>query len=369
MMSHQKRRVVGGLGGAAAVLFVLVHVTPGLWQSPRAELFGVLAVVAALAPVVSEKIWVVTIIQVVAVAASPLSWPSAGISVLLAARQDRLGSAATLMCATVAASIVNVLLVCPAWLGFAIPPGAQVVLVGTAVAGLSLFLLAGFVAGYRQRAAAHAVLTRLRERDNLVDRVEQARGAERERLTSELHDSLGNRIALLRAILEDDRGDPIRVAEAQVQVRKAGEDLRALVSGRSGDAMSSVSPIDRMREIVSEARGAGMALSLSLDSRIDRIRRSQQIMIFEVAREGITNALKYASPGLVVIVGEVRATAVELSISSPGAYPSTSGSGSGHGLRSLAERAQAMQATLDYGKQDDRFVLRLSLPIAVDDSR
>lgn len=369
-MSHHKRRLVCGLGGAAAALFLLVHVAPGLWQSPRAELFGLVAIVAALAPAISDRLGVVAVVQVVAAAASPISWPSAGITVFVAARHDRIGAAAAVMCSTIVASIANVLVVCPAWLDAVVEPQQQVLLVGTAVAGSSLLLLAGFAGGYRQRIAAHAVLARMQERDELVQRVEQARGAERERLTSELHDTLGNRIALLRAILEDEEEDPARrTAAAQLQVRKASDDLRALVSGRLDDASSSVSPIDRVREIVSEARGAGLAVSLSLDARLQSVRRPQQHIIFEVVREGITNALKYATPGLVVVVGEVRPMTVEVSVSSPAlSSPPAKATGSGHGLRSLADRARTVQANFDYGIEHDRFVLRLSLPLVGDAS-
>jgi len=320
------------------------------------------AIISSAALLVSGRTALVALLQVAAATASPLAWPSVWILVFSAARHGRLPAAAATMGAAAAASIAAVLVVMPVWLG--ISPPAQVLLIAVAIAGLSVSVFAGFVSGYRHRRAADAEMIRMRERDDLVRRVEQARSAERERLTSELHDTLGNRIALLRAILESDDDPAAQLEHARVHVRKAGDDLRALVSSRVVESRGDVGPLDAVREVVAEAREAGLTVSLTLDSGLEHIPRRQQQLVLELFREGITNALKYASPGLVVAAGAMSDGAVNVTISSPTAHTAPRRSeGSGWGLTSLTERALSLHGVLEYGVTADRFELHLRLPI------
>ncbi|RKT83735.1 Signal transduction histidine kinase [Saccharopolyspora antimicrobica] len=182
---------------------------------------------------------------------------------------------------------------------------------------------------------------------------ERARLRERARIASDMHDSLGNDLALiaLRAgslELAADATEANRQAAAELRATavQATDRLRQTIGMLREKTSETLTPPDEPVEaLVDRARGAGMDVllrrggePLGIPSTVDRA-------AYRVVQEALTNAARYARGAQVVVridrepeelVVVVHNTAVD-------AAPMVSGSGSG--LLALAERVGLLGGT------------------------
>lgn len=230
----------------------------------------------------------------------------------------------------------------------------------------------------RQRAA---LITAGWERAELLERQQQvsadrARLRERARIAQDMHDSLGHELSLiaLRAsalTLAPDVGADSRAAAGELRssVATATERLREVIGVLRPDGADAPAqpPRTHVAELVEQARRSGMVVTLEGDP---TVAADTSVMIgraaYRVVQEVLTNSAKHA-PGAAVTVRLSRSpdeTVVTVVNGPP--TRATSGSGGGHGLVGLRERARVLGGTLRWGPRDGGFEVIARLPHATD---
>ncbi|WP_225727750.1 MULTISPECIES: histidine kinase [unclassified Nocardia] len=243
----------------------------------------------------------------------------------------------------------------------------------------------GFAVGARRD-----LVWSLRIRAETAEREQHARAAEarileRHRIAREMHDVLAHRISIL-AMHAGALGFRTDLSREQItdtaktiatNAHLALEELRQVLGVlRAEDAADAPEPpqptLADLPRLVAEARAGGMTVSV-VDNTGGGVPETSGRTAYRIAQEGLTNARKHA-PGATVRVriegGPDRDLTVDIANSAP-EYPSDTTS-SGYGLLGLAERAELVGGTIDYGPDHNggfrlRAVLPWSAPIAKGD--
>ncbi|OXM56133.1 sensor histidine kinase [Amycolatopsis thailandensis] len=225
--------------------------------------------------------------------------------------------------------------------------------------GLSVRHRRELVATLRERAEAARVETRLR--------AERSHHEARASLARDMHDVLGHRLSLLSVhagALAFSQGataeDTARASEViRENAHRALQELREVIGVLQAPVGELPSPVaEDVLELIEEAVEAGTEVKLRDEAGVTSGARSappsQSRVLFRLVQEALTNVRKHA-PGASV---EIRLTGrpgehltAEIVNTSPSAASSPS-SGSGSGLRGLAERARLGEGGLDYGPAD-----------------
>ncbi len=226
-------------------------------------------------------------------------------------------------------------------------------------------------------SAAFGMLVR-RDRDLLwqlrqaqAGLAEQARVAERNRIARELHDVIGHTLTVsllhvqsARLAVQHDPADAARaLAEAERLGRECLTEVRSTVGMlREDDAAASTAPLpgaDGLPALVAQFRSAGADVTLTADGDTAGLPATVGLAVYRITQEALTNAVKHA-PGaptevrLAVAPGEVTLTAD--SRAEPGA-------GTGLGVISMRERAEALGGTCEAGPGGRGWLVRATLPL------
>ncbi len=182
---------------------------------------------------------------------------------------------------------------------------------------------------------------------------------QRQLIANEVHDSLAQNLASVRmrtALLRDAvaKRDAARTAEylaeideslglAQSRVREIITDFRS--------QMGATQLIPAIENAVEELRAAsGIRIDFDSDAREPRLSAFEQVQVFYIAREALTNALKHARPRSVrVALAEVDGN-IELRVEDDGVgLAPERARGAGHfGLEIMSERASRLGGTVAF---------------------
>ena len=289
------------------------------------------------------------------------------LSYLLGLRHDRVGPVAGAFTAiAVGGSVVNLaVLGTTVWNWF--------LLVGTLLfAGVFPWLVGRYraqqqrlvVAGWQR--AEHLE----RERRHVA---EQARLRERNRIATEMHDSLGHDlslIALRAAALEvaADLSAERRAAAGQIRADAAAatDRLRDTIGLlRDPGQPATLEPVDeRVDDLVARARGSGMAVTLRCTGDPAAVPGQVARTVHRVVQESLTNAVRHA-PGAAVEVTVTHLpddTTVTVVNTNPVGTPH--GAGGGTGLAGIAERVRLTGGTCTAAPAGGGFRVAARLPHA-----
>lgn len=194
----------------------------------------------------------------------------------------------------------------------------------------------------------------------------QAIAAERARMARELHDMVANHLSAIAihstAALSID--DEVTTKQALTVIRENSVEglaemrrLIGLLRDSSGDAEPAAAPtLEGLDALVEQARtnGAASGLTFMLDDDRDsggRLAAPVELAAYRIVQESLTNAIKHAEPGEVLV--EVSGTAdgaLTVAVSSPlGSRPGPRAPGSGAGLVGMAERVALLDGTFEAG--------------------
>lgn len=210
------------------------------------------------------------------------------------------------------------------------------------------------VSAYRERAERAEAERHFRE--------ERIRATERTRIAREMHDVVAHRISLVALHaggLEVAPGqEPERVAEAAGLIRTSAvhalDELRAAIGVlREGEPRSLEQPgLDRLDDLVAEAREAGQQVDLRVDPELQEAPPASTSLgrdVYRIVQEGLTNARKH-SPGETVRVTVARVgDELVAGVVNRASARSLGVPGAGRGLIGLSERATLAGGTLDHG--------------------
>src|SRR5258707_2809295 len=127
---------------------------------------------------------------------------------------------------------------------------------------------------------------------------------------------------------------------------------------RSGDEQADLAPVpglDQLRELIDQARKAGMSVSLTLEGAARPLPEGAELAAYRVVQESLTNTRKHAGLAAAAAVTlryepdglMLRVTDDGLGAAGPGAGPAADGHG--HGLTGMRERIEMYRGTNQAG--------------------
>jgi signal transduction histidine kinase len=202
-----------------------------------------------------------------------------------------------------------------------------------------------------------------------ADLAERSRAEERNRIARELHDVIAHSLTVsllhitsARLAVEHDPADASRaLAEAERLGRQSLTEVRAtmgLLRLGGGDGLAPVPGAGQLADLVEQVRNAGADVSLVIEGDIAGVPGTTGSTIYRIVQEALTNATRHA-PGCQVRV-DVAAQRGRADVAVESAGPPTEGSGLG--LASMRERAQAVGGTCTAGPGGRGWMVRASLP-------
>jgi len=260
---------------------------------------------------------------------------------------------------------------------------------GALVVVVALPVVVGLYVGGRRE-----LLASLRERARLADeeqalRAAQAADHERTRIAREMHDVLAHRLSLVAlhagALEYRDDLDPAEVRRtagvvrdnARAALTELREVLGVLRDASGSPAAAPPQPtVADLPALVEEARALGVAVRVDLTDRtrddLPRLAVTTSRHAYRIVQECLTNARRHApgAPVDVVIAGRAGGE-LRIRVANPLAPPGPGTHGgdhdgqatpAGHGLAGIAERARALDGTLDVSRRDGVHAVEAVLP-------
>jgi two-component system, NarL family, sensor histidine kinase UhpB len=199
----------------------------------------------------------------------------------------------------------------------------------------------------RLQAAFEAMLGRLEaERDRTASAVLKAQEAERARVARDLHDEANQSLTgvLLRLAASSQHapeGLREELRETQAVATQAMEELLRLSRELRPAALDDLGLGPALRSKVSEfGRSTGIETELRLpDEGLEDLTPDEQIVVYRVVQESLSNVARHAGADAVEVVAERRGEATVVSVSDDGHGFDVGARRSGHGLTGMRERA------------------------------
>jgi signal transduction histidine kinase len=251
-----------------------------------------------------------------------------------------------------------------------------VVRIGSSVGGVNLVLLAlvissgtalvAWVLGDSMRYR-RAYLKALEDRAARLERergtqAQIAAAAERARIARELHDVIAHNVSVM--VVQADgagyalRTEPERAGQALAAIAQTGRqaltEMRRLLGVlRSGDEQAGLAPVpglDQIRELIDQARDAGMSVSLTLFGAPRPLSEGAELAAYRVVQESLTNTRKHgglAAAATVTMTYEPDGLLLQMTDDGLGAAAAPDGVG--HGLTGMRERIAMYGGTVQAG--------------------
>lgn len=200
----------------------------------------------------------------------------------------------------------------------------------------------------------------------------QAVQAERDRIARELHDVIAHTISAMvvqiAAAQDLLRSDPDRAAGLLESVADTGRGalvetgrLLHLVRDEAQEAGVAPTPsLAGLPALVSSFRERGLEVRADLDLHVETLPTAVDVSTYRIMQEALTNAHRHGR-GPVSLRITTTPGCLTLHCSNPAGGPSTSGSGLG--LRGMAERAGLLGGEVHTRRDGGRFTLEVAIPL------
>jgi signal transduction histidine kinase len=242
----------------------------------------------------------------------------------------------------------------------------------TDLAIMSLIIGGFWSMGYAlRRRAAQA-------RQAMAESGELARNAvaeERARIARELHDVIAHSVSVIAvqagAAEQQLESDPDRARDHLDTVRRtsreAMNEMRRLLDVLREEEASYVPQpgLSRLPELVETARDSGLEVEVKEEGERPELPPGLDLTVYRIVQEALTNVRKHAGAVPTEVRLRYEPGAVELDVTNElaGAAPAPNGSGGGHGLVGMKERARLFGGTLEAGSANGGFRVHARLPI------
>jgi two-component system sensor histidine kinase UhpB len=216
--------------------------------------------------------------------------------------------------------------------------------------------------------AFNEMLDRLEEeRRQSAHRSLSAQEGERRRVAQELHDEVGQRLtAVLLQLDRLARSAPESLREEHLEAREATrdtlEEVRQIAHRLRPEALdelglqSAVGALgDRVRE------QSGVRVIERLDGRLPRLSPDAELVVYRIAQESLTNAVRHAAASQIVLTLRGDAEGVTLQVADDGR--GIDGVRPGAGIQGMRERALLVGAALEIRNRSEGGIeVRLEVP-------
>jgi signal transduction histidine kinase len=239
---------------------------------------------------------------------------------------------------------------------------------------IAFMIVAFALAGYQWRVAR---LHRAKEAQEAFSRqLISSQESERKRIAAELHDSLGQSLAIIKnlALLglksheEGSRDQFERIAEQSAQaideVKDISYNLRPYLLDRLGLKMALESMIKKAGE------ASGIEFSVHIDDLGGLFAGEQEISLYRIVQESINNAIKHAGASRAAVEIHRDGQSVEISVRDDGrgfameSMEKTEKPRRGFGLFGMAERAKLLGGMLQIkSSPDEGTAVMVRIPI------
>ncbi|MFI5844025.1 sensor histidine kinase [Catenuloplanes sp. NPDC051500] len=212
-------------------------------------------------------------------------------------------------------------------------------------------------------AAMHRRNVQLHDAQGEVAR--QARARERTRIARDLHDSLGHKLTLISlyaGMRTDENGELLRETSSAAMT-----ELRQILGLLGQDDTQAPAPsLDRLDDLAENARASGARVELVREGTTRPLSPLIEHAAYRVIQEGLTNALRHAAGGEIVLSLRYEPDALIAGVTNTAGRRVVRQT-SGQGLLGLAERVRVANGMLYHGATPDGgFRLAATLPYAPD---
>ncbi len=231
--------------------------------------------------------------------------------------------------------------------------------------------------GYNVRVRRNAT-SRLVEEEKRAKFAVRAQAVleERARIARELHDIVAHHMSVIaiqaEAVPLKAAGDPARLEAGLAEIRtlslEAISELRQVLGVlRDQDGRTDTAPqpgLDRVGELVANARAAGLAVTVRRSGSLDRLPPAVGLSAYRIVQESLSNAMRHAPGAMVALDITCEDDRVRVRVAnSPGTSPSGA-PGAGQGLVGMRERAALLGGDLEARPVDGGgFKVTATLPI------
>lgn len=188
------------------------------------------------------------------------------------------------------------------------------------------------------------------ELQQLARRLMKAHEEERRRISRELHDDIGQRVALLgieldlvRQLLQEHDGLRERVERAQLATGELGTDLHQLSHALHSSKLKYLGLPAALRELCARmADKHALAVQLECDEQKVSLPEEEALALFRVAQEALNNVVRHSRATSVRVVLMAASTEIRLIICDDGSGFDSSAKSGGIGLIGMRERMRAV---------------------------
>ena len=214
-------------------------------------------------------------------------------------------------------------------------------------------------------AALEANYSRLAQAEKL-----QALAEERQRLMRDMHDGVGGQLITALAAIEGGRTAPADVAEI---VRECIDDLRLVIDSMEPIDHDVLALLGSLRyRLESRLNAAGIRLTWQVSELppVPNLSPRNALHILRILQEALTNVLKHAGAGRIVVKTELDASGkgALISVADDGhgfsADNPTPARSGGRGIENMRRRAEAVGGSLAIRSGLDGTTVTLALPLA-----
>ncbi|MGQ0838477.1 sensor histidine kinase [Actinokineospora sp.] len=332
-------RVLGG-----ELLVVGIPLAAVLLSHPTAFAFAVpTAVIACLAlPLRLRLPWLVMLVCLPALVGG-LGWPPAIVALF------RIGRTAPRIRAAAVWVVVGFLAIAiPVQFSVVMPVADRIMSLMFALVAIGCPAALGVLVRLRGDLAASLAEVERARKAELEARLDRARAEERNRIAREIHDAVGHHatlIAVQAAALSATTDDP-RAKETADRLRELAKQSLAEMRAALGLAAVDQRGIADLPDLVTRARGAGLAVTFAEEPAADSSTPAVGRAVYRVVQEALTNTVKHA-PGAPVDIRLVRdAQRIIVSVvNGAPRHPADTVDSGGTGLEGLIERVHNVGGT------------------------
>ncbi|GIH27269.1 two-component sensor histidine kinase [Acrocarpospora phusangensis] len=230
---------------------------------------------------------------------------------------------------------------------------ASVFMLAVWFAGIYANMRRRYVQGLEERAER---AERERDQQALI-----ATAAERARIARELHDVVAHNVSVI-VVQADGAGfaidsDPEQARRAVQAIsatgRQALTEMRRLVGVLRDDAASAEDyqpqpGLAQLEELVRQVRESGLPVEMTIDGDLSGLPEGEQLVIYRIVQEALTNSLKHGGPGARAEVQvESGGREIVVRVVDDGRGAAARVSEGGHGLIGMRERVTMYGGTMD----------------------
>ena len=198
----------------------------------------------------------------------------------------------------------------------------------------------------------------LRHQTRVMEAVLESQELERKRVAADLHDSIGGMLSAIRmgiTTMSRQLPDPLAFEPQKKMLDDTISSVRAISRELMPSTLERFGLVHALRELCDQVHATSLLpVSFKSQGEVDGISPNRQLMIYRIAQELVTNAVKHAKATAIQmqldISGQLILVVADNGIGFDPETLKSDGSGRGLGLFNIENRVHLLGGTLEYAK-------------------